>query len=34
VPALTGAVLRGFAVTSHNNTKISSVVLDNVVTAG
>jgi outer membrane protein assembly factor BamB len=34
VPALAGAVLRGFAVTSHNNTKISTVVFDNVVTAG
>ena len=32
IPALTGALLRGFAVTSHNSTKISSVVFDGVVT--
>jgi hypothetical protein len=34
VPALTGALQRGFAVTSHNSTKISTVVFDTVTTAG
>ena len=34
VPALTGPLLRGFAVTAHNSTKISTVVFDNVVTTG
>ncbi len=32
VPQLTGTVLQGFAVTSHNATKISTAVFDNVTT--
>lgn len=34
IAALSGTLLRGFAVTSHNTAKISTVVFDNVATSG